>query len=308
MVVPMGVRTLLIAILVLMTRVASAQAISGVTNPVTLGWLPAVTGGLASGFKTNVDGTVTDVGLPPLDAMCGCPTQMVTLALGSHYASVTAYNTIGSGPRSNIVLFNVIADTTVPGKPTNFIIIQSVPPPPTPIWMSINLGNLFGTSSVSNAVWTLQSSGRTTWTAIDTCHYVYHLETGDATISVRVDNVVGGGVDARGGLMWRESLDVTATDVTLEVLATGQVEFRYRNNVAQVTKMGAPVATSSVPIYLRLTRVGSTIDAAYSLDNVTWVDFGPTEAEFPPTSVVGLDATGGVGVTVTMSMLAESTP
>lgn len=278
----------------------------------TLGWTQAADGVPVTGFNTHVDGLDTNVGLPAMNPFCACPTVTLPLALGPHYASVNAYNVVGFGPRTAVMLFNVIAPdpNNPPGRPTNFLIIRDVPPPPTPIWMSINLGDQAGSSSVANAIWTLASSGRTTWGTVDSAHYVYHPETGDGQISLKVETVTGGGLNARAGLMWRESTDVTARSVSLEVLATGQVFFMYRGVVARVAARGAPVASGSVPIWLRLIRTDPVISAAYSLDPVAlgWTDLGPTQANFAPTALVGLDVTGASldqPTVATFSNLAE---
>ncbi len=94
---------------------------------------------------------------------------------------------------------------------------------------------------------------------------------------------------AKAGVMVRSSDAADAADVILDLRPTGDIEFMTRSSNGGLTAyLGG--AVQSAPVWLRLTRSGSTITASVSTDGQSWSSVGSTALPVGP-ALVGLAVT-----------------
>ena len=129
----------------------------------------------------------------------------------------------------------------------------------------------------------------------DAFHFVYASLTGNGSITARVDNISGGGLWAKVGVMVRESLDAGAAHAMMSVTPANRVSFVRRLTAGGAsTDVNGDAGAFALPRWVRVTRTGNILRAEQSSDGVTWV--GPTadaaQAEvgimLPETVYVGL--------------------
>lgn len=138
-------------------------------------------------------------------------------------------------------------------------------------------------------------SRRDIFDTADAFHFVHMELTGNGSITARVDNITGGGIWAKVGVMVRESLEPGAAHAMMSVTPANRVSFvrRTTGNGASTDVNGDPDAFV-LPRWVRVTRTGNVLRAEQSSDGVNWV--GPTadpaQAEIgmflPETVYVGL--------------------
>ena len=115
---------------------------------------------------------------------------------------------------------------------------------------------------------TLTSSGST----YDNNRFAYQVLTGDGSVTARVESLGGATSTRAAGVMLRESLLPTSPFLWAHARGSSGSGWSYR------TSSGAGVSTPSgttlitAPYWLRITRAGSQVTAAKSLDGVNWTN------------------------------------
>lgn len=110
-------RSLIIALCLIIANVAKADNISFIWEPVTLGIDGQPVVGLL-GYKLYVSTTAGTYGATPKIITASNTTEITENAIGTYYAIVRAYNEAGESANSNEVSFQVRAK--VPNAPTQF--------------------------------------------------------------------------------------------------------------------------------------------------------------------------------------------
>ena len=155
------------------------------------------------------------------------------------------------------------------------------------------------TFDAASDVFTISSTGdgsrRDIFGTADAFHFAYKELTGDGSITARVDDISGGGIWAKVGVMVRASIEPGAAHAMMAVTPANRVSFVRRKDTdgASTDANGDPEAFA-FPQWVRITRTGNILRAEQSSDGVNWV--GPTddpsEAEIgvflPNTVYVGL--------------------
>jgi hypothetical protein len=97
-------------------------------------------------------------------------------------------------------------------------------------WQQWDVGTtgVQGGASYSNGVLTVSGSGADIWGSADAFHFVYSQIVGDGQIVARVTSTQNTNPYAKAGVMIRESLDASASDVVLDLKPDGSVEFMAR--------------------------------------------------------------------------------
>src|SRR5258708_9305135 len=98
---------------------------------------------------------------------------------------------------------------------------------------------------------------------------------GDGQISVGVASMTTTRAFAKAGVMLRETLTPGSAHVILDVRPDGGVEFMTRSTAGGTTAFIAG-ATQPPPVWLKLTRAGSTISGYVSADGSSWTQVGTT--------------------------------
>ena len=132
------------------------------------------------------------------------------------------------------------------------------------------------------------------WNNADTAMFVYKEAVGDLEISARFKEYKPANPDwGKAGLMIRQSIDADAPNAFINLTENNGLKLIHRDTKGGDTGPGDPGAPYSLPIFLKLTRVGDLITAYTSEDGENWAEagggLGPS-AEIPmkPTVVAGI--------------------
>jgi beta-glucanase (GH16 family) len=134
----------------------------------------------------------------------------------------------------------------------------------------------FSTFDPSSASWTVCGGGADIWNAADQFNFVHQDLSGDGTIIARVAALANSNAWAKAGVMLRN--DETASSAFADVVITpgSGVSFQWRASAG-----AAPASTTiggiSAPIWVKLTRFGSSFSGYYSADGSHWTQIGATQ-------------------------------
>jgi carbohydrate binding protein with CBM6 domain len=150
---------------------------------------------------------------------------------------------------------------------------------PSP-WTSRDVGAvvLAGSANYANGTFTVAGGGADIWGTADAFQFVSQPVTGDTQIVARVVSVQNTQAKAKAGIMLRESTAPDAAHVILSVKPAGAgVEFMTRATTGAVTVKQSNTLLAA-PVYVRLTRIGSTVTGDVSTDGVAWTTVGTATA------------------------------
>jgi regulation of enolase protein 1 (concanavalin A-like superfamily) len=201
------------------------------------------------------------------DTVAMASTVYVGLAVTSHSAGTAATATLDS--------LNVTAGT---------------PASPTP-WMHRDIGAVgaagSATFSPATGTYTVKGSGADIWGSADAFHYLYRPMTGDGVIVARVATVSNTNAWVKAGVMIRETLDPASAQAMALVSYSKGLAFPRRTATGGAsTSTAGPLAAA--PYWVKLERIGSTINAYASTDGAAWTLIGSDTFAMAPTVYVGL--------------------
>jgi hypothetical protein len=188
----------------------------------------------------------------------------------------------------------VVDPSLVAASPTWSFTTGGSPPPssiPSP-WTTRDVGavGLSGSAAYASGQFTVRGAGADIWGTADSFRYVYQSASGDVQIVARVTGIENTHQWAKAGVMLRESLSADAAHVMLNVTPTGTTEFMKRTS-AGASSVGLANASQSPPVWLKLSRSGSTVSAFVSANGSTWKSVGSTGVSMPASGTVGLVVT-----------------
>lgn len=167
-------------------------------------------------------------------------------------------------------------------------------------WTSTDIGAVgqAGSASVSNGVFTVRGGGSDIWGNADSFQFVQQVLGGDTQITARVLSLQNTHVYAKAGLMLRASLDTGAAHVVLDYTPGGSLELMTRGtNGGSTTYLGG--MATSLPVWVRLTRTGTTVVGSASTNGTTWTEVARTTIALPSTIYVGLPVTSHTTTSLT---------
>ena len=144
-----------------------------------------------------------------------------------------------------------------------------------------------GSSTYASGAFTVKGSGGDLGGSADSFQFAYQSVTGDATIIVRLASVAWVGSSGKVGVMLRDGLTSTSSHVTV-MYDRGSGAVRMSKRVGSTTTWLANGASSSLPQWLRLQRVGNTFTGDYSSDGVNWTTLASTTSTMANTINVGM--------------------
>jgi regulation of enolase protein 1 (concanavalin A-like superfamily) len=158
---------------------------------------------------------------------------------------------------------------------------------PSP-WANGDVGSVgrAGSASYADGTFTVQGAGADIWGTADSFNYTYRPLNGDGQIVARVVSLTNTSTYAKAGVMIRESLNAGSRSVLLDVKPGGGVEFLTRS-VSNGSTTSAGVA-GAAPVWLRLTRSGSSLTASLSTDGLSWTRAGSASMALNANVYVGL--------------------
>lgn len=197
----------------------------------------------------------------------------------------------------------VDTDTTVvqaaAGASSGTSTITVTPPGtlPTP-WTATDISATpVGDSSESSGNWTVTGGGTGLLWSIynDSFRYVNRPYTGNGTAIVRLENR---GNTTQAGLMFRDSTSNSSRYAgifyTTQGTTPGLAWITREGATGDYTSLRTPTVPVSVPVWLRLTRVGNTFTAAYSSNGIIWTQIGPARTfTMNATALVGMAVSSG---------------
>ena len=266
----------------------------------------------AENVRANNRGTISKVEFYANDVKLGEVTKppykftWQKPAQGTYYISAKAFDNEGWSTQSNVVPVHV-------NEPDNV----------EPEWTSADIGSvpIEGTAYFDGRAYTVKGSGvvnkaidptNTTNGYNDNFHYVYKKISGDADLVARMDNFTYVDNEAMSGLMIRKDLTAGSPMAYVSIqcekadLGTGETgkaivfSARDKQNGELLVNPAPPTNASKYHLgyypkglkmyWLRLKRIGSDIEALYSVDGYTWVSL------YKQTLDLGSDAYIGMSV------------
>lgn len=171
---------------------------------------------------------------------------------------------------------------------TSFLSGATLPSP----WTNQDIGSVgvAGSASFASGAFTVKGAGSDIWGTADAFQAVMQPISADVQVVARVTSIQATNTFAKAGVMLRSSLTPGAANVILDVRPNGSIEFMTRS------ADGAPTAyisgaTQSTPVWLKLTRVGSTVTGFVSSNGSAWTMVGSTTLSVPSAAYVGLAVT-----------------
>ena len=206
----------------------------------------------------------------------------------------TAYTTMGSQ-----AFIGLAVTSHVPGvlnRSTFDNVSVTVGPPPSGTlpapWTGQDVGTVgvTGSAAYSAGTFTVRGSGADIWGTADAFRYVSQPVNGDTRLVARVTSVQNTNPYAKAGLMLRDGTAAGARHVILDIRPNGSIEFMSRAAAGGATSFIAGAART-LPVWLRLTRAGSTVTGSVSSDGTSWTTVGATTTSVPASARIGLAVT-----------------
>lgn len=144
--------------------------------------------------------------------------------------------------------------------------------PPTPIWLSVDIGNvrIAGSETAGVGTFTVSGSGTDIWDVADAFHFVYQPLHGDGEIIAQVTGLDQTDAFAKAGVMFRESLAADSRNAFVFVTANEGTALQIRAVSGGATNYAVGPWWVSAPYWVKLVRSGNTFSAYTSADGVTW--------------------------------------
>ena len=156
---------------------------------------------------------------------------------------------------------------------------------------------------------TAQGGGGDIWGTADAFTYYYQFLKDDGQIVVKVKSLEDTAQFAKAGLMIRESLDPSAAQVLVDIIPSGAIELLTRESTAAETRWIGSRSPSPFPIWLKLARSGTRVNAFTSSDGLVWSDVGTAfTTNLPSDTLIGVAVTShdeGVVTTATFDSLSR---
>ncbi len=191
------------------------------------------------------------------------PMTMPHQLMSGVFASSGANGTLGSATVSAAAT-GTISDTPAPAPSAHAC--------PTG-WSCQDVGNgsPVGDQTLSNGTWTITGGGYDLTNLYDQFHYVWQPLAADGTLSAHVATQTNTSTYAKAGLMLRLSSDPAAPFFAVMVTPGQGIMVYERANIGMRISNIATLSGVTAPVYLRVSRSGTSFSAYYSTDNATWI-------------------------------------
>ena len=135
----------------------------------------------------------------------------------------------------------------------------------------------------------------------DKFRYIYQSLPSDGRIIARVASQLAAQTTARSGVMIRESLDSNARNVLLATAPATGVLLQKRATTGTTATL-VTTQPGSVPLWLKLEKLGQQVDAYSSVDGQLWTRLQSLTFDFGSTPLIGLAAHSSVTTAHTQTL------
>lgn len=194
-----------------------------------------------------------------------------------------------TGPDYNAYIVRIPVTSTPPAGPTATPTPMALPAP----WQSQDIGSPAAAGSASWAppgTFTVTADGVDFWGTADSGRIAYTSKTGDSFILARVASVENTNAWAKAGVTFRASTAAGSVHASIYITPGSGVSMQWRT-ATDGTSTSQTVAGIAAPVYLRLTRTGSSFLGEYSADGSTWTTITTTSVTMASPALVGLAST-----------------
>jgi outer membrane protein assembly factor BamB len=138
-------------------------------------------------------------------------------------------------------------------------------------WSCADIGGAtpVGGQVVSGGTWTVLGGGGDIWGTADAFHYAWQSLAGDGAVSAQVTAQQATDPWAKAGVMLRASTDPGAAYYAAFITPGNGLTVQVRTAAGLTTTQVASIA-GTVPLYVRVTRSGTTFTAWTSSNGTTW--------------------------------------
>ena len=167
-------------------------------------------------------------------------------------------------------------------------------PPALPVvWAQQDIGavDAAGSASYTDGMYTVSGSGADIWGTSDAFHYAHQPLVGDGEIWARITGQENTDPWAKAGIMFRGSGAPDAAHAMAALTPANGLRLQYRPSDGAGSSDVAMDEEATAPTWVRLTREGATVTAAFSDDGDTWTTGGSTTVALPDTVWAGLAVT-----------------
>jgi fibronectin type 3 domain-containing protein len=169
------------------------------------------------------------------------------------------------------------------------------PGPVPPPWVDadINSPGMAGSATYDPAttVWAVSGGGGDIWNAADQMNFVYMPVSGDCTLTARVTAQANTNVWAKAGVMIRETPAAGSTFAMAAITPGNGAIVQWRTSTNGSAAWPGSGAAGTVPMWVRITRSGTTFTGYYSTNGTTWTANGNVTIAMAATVQVGLAVT-----------------
>ncbi|MBC7782921.1 MAG: hypothetical protein H7144_03700, partial [Burkholderiales bacterium] len=242
---------------------SSGVAVTVIPTPTAVAMTP-VTGVLPQSGKIILFATVTDQFAQPMENPPAITWSIDAGGIGSiNQAGQYTAPASGSGTATVRATAGALSGSAVITVQASIGIFTNT--------QTIGSPALAGSASENTGTYTVSAGGNDIWGTSDQFRFVYIPLTGDGTITARVASMGNTHTFAKAGVMFRTSLDANSPYAMNYVTPNSGTRFEYRNAAGgSAAGAGTGLASGTPPTFIRLTRAGTTISAAYSTDGINW--------------------------------------
>lgn len=147
-----------------------------------------------------------------------------------------------------------------------------------------------GSATYSQGLYTIKGAGADIYNTSDQFHYVYQAVSGDVTVVARVRSLQFIDGWSKAGVMIRGSLAANAA-YGFALTSAGEGYAYQRRPSAGAYAEHNSGGGGAAPVWLKLVRTGSVVQAYRSTDGSSWTSMGSDSIALPSTVYVGVAVT-----------------
>jgi outer membrane protein assembly factor BamB len=137
-----------------------------------------------------------------------------------------------------------------------------------------------GGQDFANGTWTVRGGGGDVWGTVDAFHFVWQSLNADGRVSAQVSSQTPSDVWAKAGVMTRASTDPGSPYYAVFQTPGNGIVVQSRDAQGNTTVQKAAIA-GAPPVYVQVSRSGTTFTAATSPDGVNWTPLPNSATSLP---------------------------